>query len=180
MDRLSGSPVTANRTPDGPRFVAGGYLRYGDELRRYLVRRLNHEQDARDLAQEVWTRLLRVGDPSEILEPLAYIYRTASNVIAEFRMRKRREQVSFDVTAEDCAEPATQASQDDDSVQRLERQVELEQTLAKLPRTYRNILILKITEELSYKEIGERLELSPKTVEQYFFRAMAMVKRQRT
>jgi RNA polymerase sigma factor (sigma-70 family) len=171
-------------TPSPPkedhRFVASAYRRYGDELRRYLSRRLHNEQDARELAQEVWTRLLRVDNPAEILEPLAYIYRTASNVIVEFRMRRRRERVSFDTpVSEHFAEHPLNPPEDDGLVEQLNRQAELERALASLPNTYRKVLLLKLTRGLSYREIGTELGFSARTVEQYFFRAMALLKSRR-
>ena len=162
------------------RFVVNAYRKYGDELRRYLSRRLHNEQDARELAQEVWTRLLRVSDATEVVEPLAYIYRTASNVIVEFRMRRRRERVSFDTAASEYfAEHPLHVERDDDMAEQLNRQEQLERILAGLPKVYRNILILKLTRDLSYEQIGAQLKFSAKTVEQYFFRAMARVKSRR-
>lgn len=170
-------PVSMHHPPGSSRFIADAYHRYGDELRRYLSRRLHNEQDARELAQEVWTRLLRVRDGAEIMEPLAYIYRTAANVIVEFRMRRRRERVYFDsATSEHFSEHPHPGAREDEMAERLNRQKQLEQTLARLPKVYRNILILKVTQELTYQQIGEQLGLSAKTVEQYFFRAMALVK----
>ena len=178
--RPDSHPVPPNQPKGGNRFVAGAYSKYGDELRRYLSRRLHNEQDARELAQEVWTRLLRVSDTTEVQEPLAYIYRTASNVIVEFRMRNRRERVSFDTAAsEHFTEHPLHVAQDDEMLERLNRQAQLEQVLAGLPKAYRKILVLKLTSELSYKAIGEQLGFSAKTVEQYFFRAMAQVKSRR-
>ncbi len=162
-------------------FVVSAYREYRDELRRYLSRRLHNKQDARELAQEVWTRLLRVSDATEIVEPLAYIYRTASNVIVEFHMRRRREQVSFDTAACDYfAEHPVHVEMDDEMAEQLNRQAQLERTLAGLPKAYRNILILKLTRDLSYEEIGAELNFSAKTVEQYFFRAMALVRNRRS
>lgn len=165
----------------GNRFFALAYPKYGDRLRRYLSRRLSDEQDAQELAQEVWMRLLRVRDTTEVLEPLAYIYRTASNVLVEYRMRRHRERNSLDIMfREYFARHVLHAAQgDDETIDVVHRQAALEKTLAQLPKTYRDILILKITRELSYKEIGEKLGFSAKTVEQYFFRAMALVKSRR-
>src|SRR5688500_12076954 len=91
---------------------AGSVLsRYHRELFRFLLRRLRSREDVQDLAQEVYLRLLRVESGAEIHEPLAYVYRTASNVVTEFRMRKYREgkRVQFDSEA---TERAAEASAD--------------------------------------------------------------------
>ena len=59
-------------------------------LTRYLRRRLPGRIDAEDLAQEVYVRLLRVEQIEHIKEPQAYLYRVASNVAQEWRMRAVR------------------------------------------------------------------------------------------
>lgn len=156
--------------------MSGAYEKYGDELRRYLARRLHNEQDARELAQEVWTRLLRVGDTTGIIEPLAYIYKTAANVISEFRMRRSREPVSFDSESTQHASEHPSHVAPDDLADRLGQQAQLEKILASLPKAYREILLLRVSRRLSYKEIGEQLGFSAKTTEQYFFRAVAAAK----
>jgi RNA polymerase sigma-19 factor, ECF subfamily len=160
-------------------FVAESYVKYGDELRRYLSRRLSNRQDARDLAQEVWQRLLRIRDTTEVLQPLAYIYRAAANVIAEYHLLRSRDCVSIDSDAvERASEHPTEWAPDQMSEQ-LARQAELEGILASMPKTYREVLLLRIIDGLSYADIGRQLQFSPKTVEQYFFRAMTLVRKSR-
>jgi RNA polymerase sigma-70 factor (ECF subfamily) len=152
------------------------YEQHGAHLRRYLMRRLRNAQDARELAQEVWTRLLRVQHPERILEPMAYVRRAAANVLIEFRMRQEREPVLFDSqTAEAVAENPAQAPPDE-LPERLDAQHHLQRLLAKLPQAYRQILLLRLCEGLSYEQIGARLELTAGTVERYFFRAMNTVR----
>jgi RNA polymerase sigma-70 factor (ECF subfamily) len=86
---------------------------YGAELQRYLMRRLRDAQNARDLAQEVYLRLLRVGSGEHVQDRRAYLYRIASHVVYEFRMRARQALVSFDSEAVDeWAEHAADASAD--------------------------------------------------------------------
>src|SRR5688572_8526603 len=74
---------------------------YGADLQRYLMRRLHDAQNARDLAQEVYLRLLRVGSGELVHNRQAYLYRTAAHVVYEFRMRARQSPVSFDSEAVD-------------------------------------------------------------------------------
>jgi RNA polymerase sigma factor (sigma-70 family) len=158
-------------------FVAESYKRYGPELRRYLHRRLKNHQDARDLAQEVWRRLLRIPDSSEVVEPLAYIYRAAANVIAEYHLLRSRDCVSVDSEAMQYAADHPADVVRDEMADQLVRQAELHRILASMPKTYREVLLLRVTEGLSYEEIGAPLQFSPKTVEQYFFRAMTLVRK---
>jgi RNA polymerase sigma factor (sigma-70 family) len=160
-------------------FVADSYQRYGAELRRYLQRRLRNQQDARDLAQEVWRRLLRIRDATEVVEPLAYIYRAAANVIAEYQLLRSRDCVAVDSDAMQYAADHPADVVRDEMADQLVRQAELQRILASVPKTYREVLLLRVTEGLSYEEIGRRLQFSPKTVEQYFFRAMTLVRKRK-
>lgn len=160
-------------------FVQRSYHQYGPELRRYLKRKLRNEQDARELAQEVWTRLLRVSDAREVLEPMAYIYTAARNVISEFHLRRRRDCVSIDSEATEVAAELASAGSGDEVAEQLVRQAELVRLLAGMPETYRKIVTMKICEGLTSVEVGQRLGFSEGTVHQYFFRAMNLLRNTR-
>lgn len=77
-------------------FAASTMESYGSELHRYLRSRIASSQDLGDLTQEVYLRLIRVQKPDEVLNPLAYLFGIAANVVSEFRLRERRERVVYD------------------------------------------------------------------------------------
>ena len=52
-------------------------------LYQYLRRRLANEEDAQDLAQEAYLRLLRVSRTELVRDPQAYLYRVARNLVYE-------------------------------------------------------------------------------------------------
>lgn len=160
-------------------FVADSYEKYGSNLRRYLHRRIRDRQDARELAQEVWRRLLRIKDTTEVAEPLAYVYRAAANVVAEYHLLRRRDCVDVSSEAVHYAAEHPAELAPNDMAEQLEREAELHRLLAMLPRTYREVLLFRVTDGLSYEEIGQRLQLTPKTVEQYFYRAMTLLRKSR-
>lgn len=160
-------------------FVGVAYHQHERFLLRYLMQRLYNAQDARELAQEVWTRLLRIEDPKQVLEPIAYIRRVAANVLAEFHMRRTRERVVFDSEATETAEQIDSNSRlaaPDDLAEHLSTQQQLQRVLARLPAMYRTILLLRLCDGASYQEIGEHLGLSAGTAERYFFRALSAVR----
>ncbi len=64
---------------------------YGSQLQRYLIGCLRHAQNARDLEQEVYLRLLRVPPTELVHNPQGYVYRIAAHVVHEFRMRDETE-----------------------------------------------------------------------------------------
>src|ERR1700735_2143659 len=83
--------------PELASMLAGTAFRdHAGDLQRFLARRVAHAQDADDLAQEVFARLLRVRDADLVRTPLAYLLGIATHVVREFRQRKHNERVVFD------------------------------------------------------------------------------------
>jgi RNA polymerase sigma-70 factor (ECF subfamily) len=167
-------------TEDIPRdraFTSAAYERYGRALRSYLRNRLRNQEDARELAQEVWTRLLRVDDPAKVLSPRAYIYRVAANCVAEFQLMRKRDPVQFDSDTFGAAAEGAECAAPDDSVESLGRQNEIYRLLSTLPRTYRRIVLMRICEGCSFENIGQKLGLTAGTAERYCQSALTQIRR---
>ena len=167
-------------TVTGPiaRFAGQTFRKYGAELHRYLVRRLRRPQDADDLAQEVFLRLLRLKDTDFVQKPQSYLYGIASHVVHEFRMRaeQEHERLTFDSEMiEALAEHRTQPSLSD-PVERLNLQKQLDRALERLPDMHRTVLLLLKRDGMSYEEAAQATHLSVHTVEKYLFQAKAMIK----
>jgi len=98
------------------------WQQYGQWLQRYLARCLRHHDaaSAQDLAQEVYLRLLRVDKGEPVRNWQAYLYRIASHVVYEFKMRARQEIVSFDSEAVENWEEQTPAGASDPAGERFE------------------------------------------------------------
>ncbi len=147
------------------------YFEHGEELRRYLTRRLNCAQTAADLTQEAFVRLMH-GKPVDTMEnPRAYLYRIASNLVADhFRGVKLEPRVigaTLWETVPDDAPGPERALLARDEVRRLERAID------DLPPRQRQILLLHKFDGLSYGAIAERLNLSKNTVMVHMMRALA-------
>jgi RNA polymerase sigma-70 factor (ECF subfamily) len=157
----------------GASFALLAYERYGRVVRNYLVHRVRNREDARELAQEVWTRLLRVTEPQKVLDPCRYIYRVAAHVVAEFQELRARNPVlvdsdAFDQSLEFAAAP--------EPAERLNAQRDILRALEDLSPAFREIILLRIREGMSYDEIGARLGFSAGTARRYFFTAMALAR----
>jgi len=150
-------------------------LEYREHLQRFLVRRIRRAQEVQDLSQEIYLRLLRVQDPGYLREPLAYLYRTAANVVYEF-LRSRREHVVFDSEMADRAASKSDDAKSDDIGDQLSCEREIERVLAALPPLQQTILVLQKRDGLSYEEIARELKISVHTVEKYLFRALATIR----
>src|SRR6185369_9875663 len=88
-------------------------LTHGTQLHRYLQRRVRPGEDASDIAQEVYLRLLRLNRWDLIRQPAAYIHFLANQVLAERRMRDARVPTVYDdVLANAHLEQASHTARD--------------------------------------------------------------------
>lgn len=145
-----------------------------DGLHRYALRLLGNSDAAADVAQLAFVRLWeqRAGHVSEGAVA-AYLYRTARNlVIDEQRRRKvRREwaQGRKHVSGATWVTPL-------DDVQAVELHDRISAALRALPPRRREVLELARFHDLSYREIGEVMGISPQTVANQMSAALAQLR----
>ncbi|MGD0814996.1 MAG: sigma-70 family RNA polymerase sigma factor [Verrucomicrobiota bacterium] len=152
--------------------------RHAEKLFHYLVRSLQNEEDAADLAQETFARVYQNRakfDPRQKFS--TWLYAIASNLVRDrYRWRKRHPQVSLDAPNEaagnDFGEslPAPDPLPGD-AAQSQERAEAVRRAVAELPEALRIPLILAEYEEKSHAEIGGILGCSAKAVEVRVYRA---------
>ena len=129
-------------------------------LTRYLRRRLPGRIDPEDLAQEVYVRLLRVEQIEHIKEPQAYLYRVASNVAQEWRMRAVHAKPHSDAELENLVSAATPESLLDDA----QFKAQLDAALQTMTPMVRAVVYLKLREDLSHDAIASHLGVTPRMV----------------
>jgi RNA polymerase sigma-19 factor, ECF subfamily len=138
----------------------------GNDLVRFIARRLRSVGDARDLAHEAYVRLLRVKRKDLIRDPQAYLYRIAVNILYEFELKRKADTLGLARCAEcQIAEPAY--GQPEDDVEALQTRKRIEAVLAGLSPKCRAVFILYRRDGLSYKEIGARIGISTNMVKKY-------------
>lgn len=145
---------------------------------RFVFRLVRHEQDARDITQEVFLRMIRNlhrYDPSYRFE--TWLYRIARNLCFDRGRRKQRWKFAFwsreaEEDGQDPIEALPDASPDAlDATLHREVGRELEAGIATLRPAYKEILVLYHFEELTYQEISQVLEIPMGTVMNRLFRA---------
>ncbi len=156
-------------------FGASSFRDYDKHLHRYLAHRLPRRQDAEDLAQEVYLRLLRMDGEKRVQKPLAYIYGIASHLLADYRTDPRRKRELLRDDEEERMHEDWESSTDD-LAERLNLQQQLERALARLPRTQAKVLLAHKHRGLSYEEVAAELGLSVHTVEKYITQAKARIR----
>ena len=138
-------------------------------LQAFFYRRLRAKSDATDLVQEVYLRMLRISDPTGILNPEAYLFTVAGNLLKEHAMADRRQAARAAIGEVDGAVEVPGFDVTLDATRRVER---LEQVLKELSPKCCAAVILQYRHGLSYKDIAERLEISPSMVKKYLAQAL--------
>jgi RNA polymerase sigma-70 factor (ECF subfamily) len=140
-------------------------------LQAFFYRRLHAKADAPDLVQEVYLRMLRVNDPAAILNPEAYLFTVAGNLMKENAMADRRTAASLRIEdAEFSAQTDTPGF--DVALDNTRRVARLQVVLKELSPKCCAAVLLQYRQGLSYKEIAERLEISPSMVKKYLSQAL--------
>ncbi len=143
-------------------------------LYRYLLRRLRSADNAEDLAQEVYLRLLRAADLEQVRCPQAYVYRIAANVLYEFRLRERSARVLFDSTAmsEAMQQLTDDSAQPEKAYEDSARSDRFERLIAQLAPMQRAVLQLATQHQLAHAQIAEKLGISISTVRNHLYKAI--------
>ena len=150
------------------------FAEQGAWLNSYVMRRVAHAWDAQDLVQEVYLRLLRSdrGGQEDIRNPEAYLVTVASNLIKERAQMKRRAPVSSE-GVEEVLDRLSAPCEADAQVDQCLRRQRLGQLIGRLSPKCRAVLVLHYRDELGYREIGERLGISPNMVKKYIVKGLA-------
>jgi RNA polymerase sigma-70 factor (ECF subfamily) len=152
--------------------------RHGEKLFHYLIRSLQDENDAADLAQETFVRVFQNRSKFNPGQKFTtWLYAIASNLVRDrYRWRARHPQVSLDAensptgTGLKDTLPNAGGTPDQD-LQTEERAHAVRKALAALPQELRQPLILAVYQEMPQAEIAAILKCSVKAVETRIYRA---------
>lgn len=152
-------------------------LEYQKNVYNLALRMTGDPEDAADMAQEAFIKAYNSlsgyrGDSKFSV----WLYRIVSNVCLDFlRAKKRRQTVSLSVTDDDGEDTELDIADESQSPERIfERAMTrdaVRRGLAALTPEYRQILILRELQGMSYEEIATVLGLESGTVKSRIFRA---------
>ncbi len=166
-----------NTLRPGTGFVSSIYAKYGADLHHFLLHRLRRDQDASDVAQEVYLRLLRLKSQEFVRQPHAYVFHIACQVIGQLKMREKADHdvLTYDTElATDLAEHPPEFDPDP-LLGPVNADYQLKRLLEDLSDTHRKVFILRRCEGLSWAEIAGELNLSVHTVKKYIAEANARI-----
>jgi RNA polymerase sigma factor (sigma-70 family) len=152
-------------------------LAHRGALQAFFYRRLRTKSDAADLVQEVYLRMLRVSDTDAILNPEAYLFTVAGNLLKENAAVDRHQADVTDIEKIDDVQALTEVRGFDTALDTTRRVAQLRVVLEELPPKCCAAVILQYRHELSYQQIADRLEVSPSMVKKYLTQALSHCRR---
>ena len=162
---------------DAARQIDGLFRSQAPLLLQFLRRRTKRHEDAADILQEVFLRLIRLVSFEAIpVNPEAYLQQIANNLLRDRSRRQRtrcealHEPVDEQSIVDDTAGPADLLE-----VQDMLRVYET--ALAKLRPKTREIFLLHRRDDLTYAQIAIEAGLSVSGVEKHMMKAIAHIDR---
>ena len=154
--------------------VARLFERFRVPLLRYLTELLSRRDEAEDLVQETYLRLMQV-DTIEIGRVRALIFKVATNLAYDrFRQRRARGPHGDDAQLADLPAPGPAPER----VIAFEQGVDIvKRALLELKPRCRQVFLLRSSAELSYEEIARRLGISKRTAEREMQHALDVCQR---
>lgn len=137
---------------------------YSPRLYGYFYRLTGRREDAEDLLQEVFVRVVRmIGRYEHDGRFDAWLFRIATNLVRD-RVRRQRRAPGFEVAGGDDDEPGRLEELPDDEIDQPDSNVELteqvdrlQQALSGLPAAEREVILLRHFSQMSFKAVAEAM-----------------------
>jgi len=161
----------ANDAPDRTSLLAALFREHNRELVGFLCTRLRSEQDAREVAQEAYARLLQLDQPGAISLLRAYLFKIAGNLAID-RLRHRSTCRNAEPKLALWDEHAENPTPEQLASRRQEAQL-ISSYLEELPERPRQAFLLYRVHDLSIDEVAARLGVTDRMVRHYIVKVMA-------
>jgi len=150
---------------------------HNQSLLRFLVTKLSSEQEARDVAQEAYVRMLNLDTPEVVSHSRAYLFKIAANLaIDRLRSRTVENRVFEFEFFEDLPKDADPAH----GLAAAEQVEFLKRCIRELPPKCRQAFLLRRIEGMSSSEISKILRVPERTVRHYIVEAIVYCQRRLT
>src|ERR1700730_2658993 len=160
-----------------PSLVERLFAEHRAALQTFFLRRIRTKSDAADLAQEVYVRILRIGDQEAIRNPVHYLYTVANNLVKEHAALDRRQASGIDIDEAPAHEPHETPPEFAGALDASQRVARLGVVLQQLRPKCRAAVELRFTHGLSFREIAIHLGVSPQMAKKYVVQALGHCRR---
>lgn len=175
-EKLSSRPAPTGSQPgsgDYEAHIARLFEEHNQNLLRFVTARLHSTQEAKEIAQEAYVRLLNLDEPNTVSYMRAYLFRIAANLVVDrLKQRERRSELrhlAFFDTEKSSPPPEYELNAQD--------QLEIIQTaISELPPKCRKAFLLHKIHCMPIDQTADEMNLSIRMVRIYIARAVAYCK----
>ncbi|HEX6191792.1 MAG TPA: RNA polymerase sigma factor [Chitinophagaceae bacterium] len=139
---------------------------YADNVYRFILKNLRHEEDARDVVQTAFEKMWRNREEVDAAKCKSYLFTVAYHQMIDHIRKVKRIQLK-----EEFNEDTRIQHKPANNLKKI-----LEEALARLSETQRSLVLLKDYEGYSYEEIGQITGLNASQVKVYLHRARVQLK----
>ncbi len=156
--------------------------RYNRKLVNYIYRMINNYEEAMELCQDVFLKVYTSLDKyNPEYKFTTWVHRIASNATIDFLRKKKIDTYSLESSASEDSPTIGQQVPSDELGPLRELEMSqlgdrIEGAINKLPYIYRQLIVLRHLNELSYEEIAAAVDLPLGTVKNRIFRGREMLK----
>jgi len=169
---LDGVPFTEDHNGE-PLSVHNTVRRYHDSLINFLRQRLRTPEDANDVAQEAYIRMMQYQNSRQIRSPSSMLFRIAINVANDLGRSEQARRVS-DQCSLDTVELVSDTPSPEREISAQQDLVLLRTAIEELTPKCRQVFLLSRVRRMTYPEIAAHLGISVKMVEKHISRALAV------
>lgn len=147
--------------------------RYHNSLIRFLRQRLRVKEDAADVAQEAYIRMMQYEGSRQIQSPSSMLFRIAINVANDLGRSEqtRRASDQLPIDGLELASDLPSADREIAAEQDLEL---LYEAIEQLPPKCRHVFLLSRVQRMTYPQIAAHCSISVKMVEKHISHALAI------
>jgi len=168
----SGAPAATSANEADARELGETFRKFNASLVRMLSVRTGSVEDAKEIVQEAYARLMAFDRPGAIGVLPGYLWRIAVNLATD-RKRKSALQKGFCRSARALAEKWTQSAEE--VVESRERLSILEAAIDRLPPRCLDAFVLHVLEGLTFAEVGREMRISTRMAQKHLARALEYI-----
>lgn len=161
--------ATPAQKPEWSRALGEISRNHDAALVRFLTIRTGSAEDAKEVLQEAYAKLLALDRPGTISLLAGYLWRTAVNLAMDRRRRKAL-QDGFNRSAVLLGEKLDASAES--TCEARERLAIVERALGELPPKCIEAFVLHVLNGLKHDEVGQKMGISPETARKYVARSL--------
>ncbi len=157
--------------------------KYRSAIRRLIIRMVGYSPDVEDLTQEAFIKAFQsLSSFNDEFAFSTWLYKIATNNCIDHLRKRKLQTISIDKPlpggdGNQHFELPDSGSRPDLPMLRRQRTLAIQQAIEALPDKYRQVIIMRHQQEMSYEDIAAELALPLGTVKAHIFRARELLYR---